>query len=71
MENVNYSKLLQKEVIKSGIELAIEKNIDLEDILQCLCAKENGCGYLITNDKRFYDCGIKIMTTKEFIEHEI
>ena len=53
MENVNYSKLLQKEVIKSGIELAIEKNIDLEDILQCLCAKENGCGYLITNDKNF------------------
>lgn len=69
MENVNYSKLLQKEVIKSGIELAIEKNIDFEDILQCLCAKENG--YLITNDKKFYDCGIKIMTTKEFIEHEI
>lgn len=30
---------------RSGIELAIEKN--LEDILQCLCAKENGCGYLI------------------------
>jgi predicted nucleic acid-binding protein len=60
-----------KEVIKSGIELAIEKNLDLEDILQCLCAKENGCGYLITNDKKFYDCGIKIMTTKEFIENEI
>lgn len=59
-----------KEVIKSGIELAIEKNLNLEDILQCLCAKENGCGYLITNDKKFYDCGIKIMTTKEFIEHE-
>ena len=60
-----------KEVIKSGIELAIEKNIDFEDILQCLCAKENGCGYLITNGKKFYDCGIKIMTTKEFIENEI
>ncbi len=37
-----------KEVIKSRIELAIEKNLNLEDILQCLCAKENGCGYWIT-----------------------
>lgn len=56
------------EVIKKAIDLSLEKNVDLEDILQCLCAKENGCGYFITNDKKFYDCGIEIMTSEEFLE---
>jgi predicted nucleic acid-binding protein len=44
-------------------------SLDLEDILQCLCAKENGCDVLITNDKKFYDCDIKIMTIKEFLAY--
>lgn len=44
-----------------------EKNLDLEDLLQCLCAKENGCGYLITNDKKFCDCGVKVMSSVEFL----
>ena len=56
-----------KEVIKNAINLSFEKNLDLEDTLQCLCAKENGCDILITNDKKFYDCGIEIMNYEEFI----
>lgn len=56
-----------KEVIKNAIELSRQKNLDLEDILQCLCAKENGCYAFITEDKKFYDCGVKIMTSEEFI----
>ena len=55
-------------VIKKAIELSLQQNIDLEDLLQCLCAKENGCGVLITNDKKFYNCGVPIFTAEEFLE---
>ena len=54
-------------VVSDAIDLSLKQNLDLEDVLQCLCAKENGCNVFITNDKKFYDCGIKIMTAKEFL----
>ena len=57
-----------KEVIKNAINLSLEKNLDLEDMLQCLCAKENGCNTFITNDKKFYDCGISVYNANEFLE---
>ncbi len=57
-----------KDVIKNAIDLSSEKNLDLEDVLQCLCAKENGCEVLITNDKKFYDCGLSVFTTEEFLK---
>ena len=53
-------------VIKNATQEALQKNLDLEDLLQCLCAKENGCQILITNDKKFYDCGIKIVAYDYF-----
>ena len=56
-----------KEVISHAIALSLKNNLDLEDVLQCLCAKENGCQVLITHDKKFYDCGLEIMTTKAFL----
>jgi predicted nucleic acid-binding protein len=56
-----------KDVIKYAIDLSLEHNLDLEDLLQCLCAKENGCEILITNDKKFYDCGVSIYTTEKFL----
>ena len=59
-----------KDVIKNAIDLSLEKNLDLEDMLQCLCAKENGCEVLITNDKKFYDCGLSICTTAEFLKEK-
>lgn len=55
------------EVIKNAIDLALDKGLDLEDVLQCLCAKENGCSALITNDKKFVDCGVPIYTATEFL----
>jgi len=55
------------EVIKNAIDLSLAHSLDLEDVLQCLCAKENNCDVLITNDKKFYDCGIKIQTANEFL----
>ncbi|MBN2783109.1 MAG: type II toxin-antitoxin system VapC family toxin [Campylobacterales bacterium] len=57
-------------VIEDAINLSLEKNLDLEDVLQCLCAKNNRCDVLITNDKKFYDCGVKIMSTKEFLDEK-
>ena len=56
-----------KKVIADAIELSLEKDLDLEDALQCICAKENGCNILITNDKKFYDCGILIMSAEKFL----
>ncbi len=57
-----------KEVIDNAIDLSLEKGLDLEDVLQCLCAKENGCEILITNDNKFYDCGVSIYTANEFLD---
>ncbi len=53
-------------VIKNATQEALQKNLDLEDLLQCLCAKENKCALFITNDKKFYDCGIKIVGYEYF-----
>ncbi len=57
-----------KDVINNAIDLSLEKNLDLEDMLQCLCAKENGCEMLITHDKKFYDCGLSLYTIEEFLK---
>ena len=57
-----------KNVLHKAVKLSLQKNLDLEDTLQCLCAKENGCTILITNDNKFYDCGISIYTSEEFIK---
>ncbi len=53
-------------VIKESIELAYEKELDLEDVFQCICAKQNSCSYFITSDKKFFTCGIDIVTYDEF-----
>ncbi|PHS41741.1 MAG: PIN domain-containing protein [Sulfurovum sp.] len=55
-------------VIGNSISLSLEKNLDLEDVLQSLSAKENGCQVLITNDKKFYDCDIEVLSTEAFLD---
>lgn len=55
-------------VVKKAIELSLEKNLDLEDMLQCLCAEENGCEALITNDEKFYNCGVPIYNIEDFLK---
>lgn len=50
-----------QKVLEEGVKLSLKKELDLEDLLQCMCAKENGCTLFITNDKKFYDCGIKLV----------
>jgi predicted nucleic acid-binding protein len=57
-------------VINDALNLSLAKNLDLEDILQCLCAKNNNCDVFITSDTNFHNCGIKIQTPQDFInEH--
>lgn len=55
-----------KQVIKDALELSQNNNSDLEDTLQCICAKANGCEALLTQDKRFLDCGLKVLSYEEF-----
>ncbi len=49
-----------KEMLHKAVELSLRDGKDLEDILQCLCAKSNGCSVIVTNDTDFYDCGIEV-----------
>jgi len=56
-----------KNVLEKAVEVSLESTLDLEDIMQCLCAKENRCEILVTNDKRFYDCGLSILRVEEFL----
>lgn len=49
-----------KDVVKEGINLSKKSEKDFGDILQCLSAKKFSC-VLITNDKDFVDCGIRIV----------
>ncbi|WP_197972050.1 type II toxin-antitoxin system VapC family toxin [Nitrosophilus labii] len=57
-----------KNVIKSAIAYALKHNRDLEDTLQCFCAKENKCEIFLTNDKKFIDCGVKILDYEGFLK---
>ena len=56
------------DLLSKATNLSLKEDLDLEDLLQCLCAKENGCNILITNDKKFCNCGIEIMNCEEFLK---
>ncbi len=56
------------ETMQEAVGLSLCNSLDLEDILQCLCAKKNSSEILITNDKQFYDCGVGILTAEVFLE---
>jgi predicted nucleic acid-binding protein len=55
-------------VLKKSFEYSLKHSSDLEDALQCFCAKENGCQIFLTNDKKFINCGIKILNYNQFLE---
>ena len=54
-------------VIRKAIDYSLKNSSDLEDTLQCFCAKANECDIFLTNDKKFIDCGIKILSYDEFL----
>ena len=41
---------------------------DLEDTIQYILAKKEGCELIISNDKTFYSEEIPVMSSKEFLE---
>ena len=56
--------------IKEAINL-MKKNKgfkDLEDTLQYVLAKKEGCDLILTNDKKFYSPDIQIATTSQFVK---
>jgi len=56
-----------KKIIQEAITICKENSgVDFEDLLQCLCAKEHKCECLITNDKKFYNCGIQVVASIDF-----
>ncbi len=55
-----------KETINKALSFSMENATDLEDTLQCLCAKSYGCRYVITNDKNFVKCGIDVVDYESF-----
>ena len=57
-----------KENIAKALIFSLENNSDLEDTLQCFCAKAYDCEYVITSDKKFVDCGIKIVNYERFLK---
>ncbi len=62
-EILNFSK----EILVEGVELAQSGNLDLEDVLQCLCAKHGSCMAIVTNDSKFFDCGLEIFSVEQFL----
>ena len=57
-----------RDVIKEATHLSLTSGLDLEDTLQCLCAKNNKCTMLVTNDKKFVDCGIDVVDYEKFLK---
>jgi len=43
-------------------------NIDLEDNAQYICAKENNCHLIISDDKTFYKGDVMVLSSKDFIK---
>lgn len=58
-------------VLIEGVDLALESHIDLEDLLQCLCAKKYGCDTIITNDLSFSSCGIEVKKMEEYMQFSL
>ena len=48
------------DVLKEGIAFAHKHGSDLEDTLQCLCAKYNKCEAILTSDTSFVKCGLRL-----------
>lgn len=58
-----------KKVISNTINLCkANSNLDFEDVIQSLCAKESDCSIIVSNDKNFYNCGIPVVSGEEFIK---
>jgi predicted nucleic acid-binding protein len=53
-----------REVLHEAVNLSLQKGQDLEDTLQCLCAREHGCTLIVTEDRGFVPCGVEVKDYK-------
>jgi predicted nucleic acid-binding protein len=53
-----------QEVLREAVRHSLQKGIDLEDTLQCLCAREHGCTLIVTEDRGFVTCGVEMTDYK-------
>jgi predicted nucleic acid-binding protein len=51
-------------VIAQALQYASQHTVDLEDTLQCFCAREHGCTLIVTEDRGFVECGVKVTDYK-------
>ncbi len=58
-------------IVKKAINLSLKHELDLDDVLQCLCAREHGCAVFITSDNKFYDCGLPVQKVDEFLQSSL
>ena len=56
-----------RDVLREATHMALTQGVDLEDTLQCLCAKKNKCMMLVTSDQAFVDCGIETVGYEKFV----
>ncbi len=58
-----------EQTISTAIDLCLDNpKQDLEDSLQCLCAKNAGCDLLISRDSSFVDCDFPVMGLAGFLK---
>ena len=59
-----------KENIDKALAFALDNSADLEDTLQCFCARAYDCECVITSDKKFVNCGIDIVDYEKFLKQK-
>jgi len=57
-----------KDSIAKALMFSVDNNSDLEDTLQCFCARAYNCECVITSDKTFVNCGIDILNYERFLK---
>jgi len=56
------------DVISEAIDFCLKNQTDLEDTMQCLCAKKIGSTLFLTNDKKFVECGVELTNYEKFLK---
>ena len=58
--------------IRESIDLCRQnEKLDFKNVLQCLCAKRKRCSFLITSDRSFVECGVKVVDIDTFMATDL
>jgi predicted nucleic acid-binding protein len=50
-----------REALREAVRHSLHTGTDLEDTLQCFCAREHGCTLIVTEDQRFVEYGVDVV----------